>query len=133
MGRTTAKKNKGFAVHQWQYKGRNQVMDCLKLNDGSIPYAMLKSGLRINITDNEREHSKIQKNLRQFLYKKLVELGLPTDSYILIFKAPTHHFTKETERYIQIDVMIPNIHGNEIEKNVDLFNLVIDKFISEVK
>lgn len=133
MGANKSKNNKGFKVHQWNHQGRKQVMDCLQLNDGSIPFALLKSGCFTQISNDLRIHSKIQKNLRQFLYGQLVELGMDSSNYILNFKAPINQHSSKKDRYVQIDVMIPNVYGNEIEKNVEFFNRLIDKMILELK
>lgn len=100
------RRKKQFRVHRWKINGRTAEISQHVDDENHIHF---KYAFYHHIDENEgwnmRKISKIQKNLRQFLYNYLVENGLRTNNYILLLDAPKT--PKGDKVYIELQGYVP--------------------------
>ena len=123
------RRKKQFRACKWNYLNRPVILEQFVGNEDNIH---LKYGNYFDCSINEystRKVSKIQKNLRQYLYSYLVENNLPTHNYILNVDCPDK--ISRDKVFLELQLYCPTVNRGRLEANKEFCEMIIDNMMNE--
>lgn len=125
-----SRRKKQFRAFKWNYFNRPVLLEQFVGDEG---YIHLKYGnyFECSIKDySTRKISKIQKQLRQYLYNYLAENNLPTTKYILNVDCPDS--ISRDKVFLELQLYCPTSKVN-LEANKGFCEMLINKMMKDTE
>lgn len=119
----TKKQKKEFDITTWSYKERKHTINKHVSNPGLVLFDMGYHQPIDPATWNKAVLSRVQKQLKQYLYNYLSANGYPTDSYILILEGSKQ--AKGHSTFIDMKVAFPCF--GDMEENKSFCDTLTEK------